>query len=127
MVGEQPGGVPPVPGGLGVPDRVDDVPVLRVPRGRGPVQPADGVRVGPAQLQAQQVGEEVVVAEPRPPGVERDDERVRLLERVQDRAPSRRRRTRASASAPFTRSRIEVRSSSRRTSSGWRSSTSASR
>ena len=67
-----------------MPDRVDDLPVLLIPRGRGPVERGDGGRLGPAQLQAQEVGEEVVVAEPRPLGVERDDERVRLLEREQD-------------------------------------------
>ena len=83
-VDEQPGGVRPVPGGLGVPDGLGDLPVRRVPLGRGPVQRHDGVGLGAPQLEPQQVREEVVVAEPGPPGVERDDERVRRLQLVQD-------------------------------------------
>ena len=93
VVDEQAGGLRPVPGGLGVPDRLDDVPVLGEParRRRGAaVRSASGL--GPAQLEPQQVGEEVVVAEPGPPGVERDDERVRRLELAAGSAPSRRRR-----------------------------------
>ena len=49
---------------------------------------ADGRRREPPQLEPQQVGEQVVVAEPGPAGVDRDDERVRVLELLQDRAPS---------------------------------------
>ncbi len=46
-------------------------------------------RRGPAQLELQQIGEQVVVAEPRPPDVERGDERVRVLEALQDRLRAR--------------------------------------
>ena len=126
MVREKPSGVRPVLSRLGVADRIHDVAVLLEPRGRGSMQLGDGARVGPAQLQPQQVGEELVVAEPRAVGVERDDECVLLLERVED--PLRARGVDEDiGQAPFTRSRMEVLSSSRFTSSGCRSSTSASR
>ena len=44
----------------------------------------DLVGRGAAQLEPQQVGEQVVVAEPRSPRVERHDERVRRLEPLKD-------------------------------------------
>jgi hypothetical protein len=58
------------------------------PPGGGPVQPGDLLRFGPAQLQLQQVSEQVVVAEPRPPGVQRDHERVRGLQVRQHSLPA---------------------------------------
>ena len=76
---EQPGGYRPVPGGLGVPDRFHRVPVCGQPVGGGLVQRGDFSRRGPPQLQLQQVGEHLVVAEPRPGRVQRHHERVGFL------------------------------------------------
>ena len=77
----------PVAAELGVAHRLERVAVLGVPRRRRPVQCLDGLRRAAAQLQPQQVGEQVVVAEPRAGGVDRDDQRVRLLELVQQPRP----------------------------------------
>ena len=52
--------------------------------GGGTVQRRDLVRGSSSQLEPQQIGEEMVVAEPRSPHVERHDERVGLLEPLQD-------------------------------------------
>ena len=41
-------------------------------------------RAAPPQFQLQQIGEQLMVAEPGPPRVQRDDERARLLELLQD-------------------------------------------
>ena len=71
-VDEQPGDLRPVLGDLGVPDGLGDLPCARTtPRGRCSATASGSVRAA----RAQQVREEVVVAEPGPPGVERDDER----------------------------------------------------
>ena len=59
------GGQVPALGRLGVPDRLDREPALRKPAGRPLVQPGNGIRLGPAQLQLQQVDEQVVIAELR--------------------------------------------------------------
>ncbi len=48
------------------------------------MQLSDDAGLASPQLDAQQVGEQCVVAEPVPAGVERNDERVGLLEAVQD-------------------------------------------
>ena len=64
-----------------------EVSVLGVPAGGEPVQPRDLVRRLAAQLEPQQVGEQVVVAEPGARHVHRDDERVGLLELVQQPRP----------------------------------------
>ena len=48
-----------------------------------------GTRLGTAQLELQQVSEQVVVPEPRPRRVQRDDERVRLLQILQHPHPAR--------------------------------------
>ncbi len=88
MVGEQPGGEIPVPGGLGVPDRLHRVPVLREPVSGRPVQGRDLIRRGAAQLQLQQPGEHPVVAEPGPRPVQRDHERTGLLQVLQDPLPA---------------------------------------
>jgi hypothetical protein len=84
VVGEQSGGVEPVAAGLGVADRLHDVPVLLVPACRGHVEAADERRVEAPQLQAQKIAEQRVVAEPRAPDVERGHEHVGALELVQD-------------------------------------------
>ena len=72
-----------------MPDRLDQVPVIGVPPGRGGVQCGQFGRHATPQFQLQQVGEQGVVAEPGPPGIERDDERVGLLELLQDPFPVR--------------------------------------
>ncbi len=83
MVGQQPGRVGPVARRLGVPDAVGNLAVLGEPAGGAPVQ--RGYLFGPraAQLQPQQIPEQVVVAKPRPPGVQRDHERVGVFETQQ--------------------------------------------
>ena len=88
------------------------------------MQSVDAGGVGAAQLEPQEVGEQMVVAKPGAVGVERGDERVFLLELEQDPLESEW-PVIASARRPVTRSRIDVRSRSSRTSGGWRSSTSA--
>ena len=84
MLGKKPCRVRPVLSRLSVADRIHDVAVLAVPRGRRSMQFRDGASIRAAQLQPQQVTEELVAAEPRTVGVERDDECVLLLERVED-------------------------------------------
>ena len=78
------GGQAPVPRGLGVPDRLDGIPVFGVPAGGGIVQRGQLGRVAAAQFQLEQVGEELVVTEPRPARIKRDHERARLLELLQN-------------------------------------------
>ena len=73
----------PVLAQLRVADRLDRVAPLGMPAGGEPVQPRDLARRLAAQLEPQQVAEQVVVAEPRARDVDRDDERVGLLELVQ--------------------------------------------
>ncbi len=80
MVGEQPGRAGPVARRLGVPDGVDNLAVLGEPPGGPPVQRWQFFGHRPAQLQPQQIREQMVVAKPRPLGVERDHKRVRILE-----------------------------------------------
>jgi hypothetical protein len=70
VVGQQPGSMRPVARSLGVADRLDHVPALAEP-----VSPPRGAagRSAPAwtpQLELEQVGEQVVVAEPRPGHIE---------------------------------------------------------
>ncbi len=83
MIGEQPGGPLPVPRRLRVTDRLHREPVLREPPGRRLVQPGDLARRGAAQLQLQQVREQVMIADPGPRRVQRYHERVRLLQLLQ--------------------------------------------
>ena len=87
-VRQQAGGQRPVLRGLGLPDRLDGVPVFGVPSGGGFVQCGEPGWLGPSQLQLQEVGEELVVAKPGPPRVQRDDERACLLELLQDPLPA---------------------------------------
>ena len=84
MVGEQPGRVRPVARRLGVPDGVDHLAMLGEPSGGPPVQRRHLFGPRPAQLQPQEIPEQVVVAKPRALGVERDHKRVRVLELQQD-------------------------------------------
>ena len=73
-------GEPPVRGGLRMLDRVDHVAVLGVPLGRGAMQLGDGIGLAAPQLEEQEIREQRVVAEPGPLRVDRDDERVRVLQ-----------------------------------------------
>ena len=75
----------PVTGRLIVADGFDDVALLFVPGGRGAVQRRDRRRRDAPQFEAQQIGEQVVVAEPRTGGVERGDEGVLVFEPLEDR------------------------------------------
>ena len=61
----------------------------REPGGRRGVQCGQFARRAAPQLQLQQVGEQLVVAEPRPPRIQRGHERVGLLELLQDPLPAR--------------------------------------
>ena len=85
VVGEQVRGVRPVPGRLGVADRLDDVPVCLVPLARRTVQRLDGRRPGHAsQLELQQVREQPVIPEPGTPHIQRGHEGVGVLELLED-------------------------------------------
>ncbi len=84
MVGEQPGRLRPVAGRLGVPDGLGHLAPQGEPSGGAPVQRGHFCGQRPAQLQPQEIREQVVVAEPRPLGVQRFDERVRIFEAQQD-------------------------------------------
>jgi hypothetical protein len=72
-----------VPGGRRVVHRVVGQPVRLCPGGRGPVQP--GHPLGPLALQAgaQQVGEQLVVAPPAAHRIQRHQEQVGPLDRLQ--------------------------------------------
>ena len=83
VIGEQARGSRPVFGGLGVADGLGRQGLLGEPAGGPAVQIRDLGRRGAAQLDAQQIAEEVVVAEPRPFGVQRDDKCVCVLERLE--------------------------------------------
>ena len=83
-VGKQARRVRPVRCRLRVPDRLGRMPVLLVPASCHAVQRVDAGGVGAAQLEPQEVGEQMVVAKPGAVGVERGDERVCLLEVEQD-------------------------------------------
>src|SRR5918996_4301799 len=61
-------------------DRLDDVATLRMPAGGATVQLRDLLGSLTPQLEAQQIDQQVVVAEPRAARVDRDDKRVRLLQ-----------------------------------------------
>jgi hypothetical protein len=84
MVGEQPGGVGPVARRLRVPDSVDHLALPDKPLSGPPVQHRYFRRQRPAQLQPQEIRQQVVVAEPGALGVQRFDERVGVLEVQQD-------------------------------------------
>ena len=84
MVGEQPGRGGPVARLLGMPDGVGHLAMPDEPLGGLPVQRRHVFGPPPAQLQPEQIREQVVVAEPRALRVERYDERVRVFEFQQD-------------------------------------------
>ena len=75
----------PRPGRLGVLDGVGVEPMLGVPARRGEVQVRHDCGGGAPELEAQQVGEQLVVAEPGAVRIERDDEGAGILELEQDR------------------------------------------
>ena len=84
MVGQQPGRVGPVARRLGVPDGLDHLAVLVEPPGGPQVQRRHLLGQRPAQLQPEEIREQVVVAKPGPFGVQGHDKRVRVLELQQD-------------------------------------------
>ena len=88
VIGQQPGGQAPVLRRLGVPDRLDRVPVPGEPSGGGADAARGARRRGTPQLQLQQVGEHLVVAEPGPPRIQRDHERAGLLQVLQHPLPA---------------------------------------
>jgi len=67
-----------------VPDGVNHLAMLGEPLRSPPVQCRYFLGPRPAQLQPQQIGEQVVVAEPRPVGVQRHDKRAGVLDFEQD-------------------------------------------
>ena len=88
VIGEQPGGQTKITRGLGVPDRLRRVPVRAEPGRGGQVQLASLRGRGSAQLQRQQPGEHLVVAEPGPGGVHGHHKCVGLLQVLQDPFPA---------------------------------------
>jgi hypothetical protein len=84
MVGQQPDRISPVARRLDVPDGLGHLAMLGEPPGGAPVQNRHLFGQRPAQLQPQEIREQVVVAEPRALGVQRFDERVGVLEVEQD-------------------------------------------
>ena len=84
VIGQDTDGQAPVTGGLGVPDRFRGEAVRGQPVRGGGVQHRKLIRLGRLQLQLQQVGEQPVVAEPGPGRVQRDHERARLLQLLQN-------------------------------------------
>ena len=80
VVGEQTLRMLPVAGGLDVTDRFDGVPMRLEPVGGDPVQITDGIGLAAPKLEQQDIREQRVVAEPRSLRVDRNDERVRVLQ-----------------------------------------------
>ena len=84
MVGQQPGRISPAARRLRMPDGVDHLALPDIPLCGPPVQFRYLVGQRPAQLQPQEICQQVVVAEPGTLGVQRFDERVGVLEVEQD-------------------------------------------
>src|ERR1039457_3461753 len=84
MIGEQPGPAGPAARRLSMADGVNNLAVLCEPFGGSPVQLRYFIGQPPAQLQPEEVSEQVVVAEPGALGVERYHERVRVFQAEQD-------------------------------------------
>src|SRR5437588_5997388 len=80
MIGEQAGRVRPVASGLRVADRFDWLGVVGEPFRSQSVHPRYFGGHGPAQLQTQNLREELVVAKPRTFWVYRDDKCVCILQ-----------------------------------------------
>ena len=80
MVSDQPRGIRPVACRERVPHRLDDVPVVSEPPSGSPVEVGNLVGKSSAEFEAQEIRQEMVVAKPRAPGVERHDERVGVLQ-----------------------------------------------
>ena len=85
VVQEQARGRCPVTGRLMVAHGFEDVALLLEPGGRGAVQRGDRRRRRASQFEAQQIGEQVVVAEPCPGGVQGGHEGALVLEPLEDR------------------------------------------
>ena len=84
MARQHAGGQGPVLRRLGMADRLDRVAVVRVPSRGGGVQRGQFGRRAAPQFQLQQVGEQPVVAEPGTPRIQRNNERVGLLQMLQE-------------------------------------------
>jgi hypothetical protein len=84
VFGEEAASLRPVARRVRVADGVDDLGVVRVPPRGGLVQLVYPAGICSPQQEAQQIGEEVVVAKPQAPRVQCGHERVSLLEVLQD-------------------------------------------
>ena len=71
-------------GSLGVADRLEHVAMGDVPLGGGEMKLGDVLGARAAELQPQEIGQQMVVAEGRPRRIDRDDEDVLVLEREKD-------------------------------------------
>src|SRR4051812_28281136 len=80
MVGEEPGRVDPVAGPKRVSNGLDELTVIGEPRCGLPVQVWHFLSQRSSQLQAEEVREKLVIAEPRPLGVKRNDECICVFE-----------------------------------------------
>jgi len=88
MVGEQPGRARRVTRRLRVPYRIDKLAPPEKPVSGAPMQDRHLFGQRPAQLQPQEIRKQVIVAEPGPRPVQRDYERVRLLQVLPDPLPA---------------------------------------
>jgi hypothetical protein len=88
VVGPQAGGQALVARRIGVPDRLDLITMVGVPLRGGAVQLRKLTWLTSSQLQLQQVGEQLVVAEPGSPHVNGGHERIGLLQLLQDPLPA---------------------------------------
>ena len=99
---------------------------LLVPDARAPMEVRDAVRLLAQQARPKDIREEVVVSVPLSARVERDHEEVPAIEILQCALTAILTRDRI-AQRPVSRSRMQVQSRNRRTSSDWRSRTSSTR
>jgi hypothetical protein len=67
-----------------MPDGLDNLAMLGEPSSGAPMQCRHFFGPRPAQLQPQEIRQQVVVAKPRPLGAERHHKRVRVLQFQQD-------------------------------------------
>ncbi len=75
-------------GGEGMGDGLRRLPLALPPGAGAPMQAGDVVGMLVEQPRAEEIGEQVVVAVPAPPIVERDEEQVRPFERLEHRRPA---------------------------------------